>query len=379
MILLLHTLPASLNYNITLAFMLSCVSIQIVTGIFLKMFYRFNLVKHFQKNMFSKEQFFSSSIFILPSFDKDSWLPYLLIIIILLLVTYFWKKSTSIIIISLSIVVLLTTISLIFPLFSFIFTSLMLCVILLLLCPYKIYDSFFDNQKKIIRHFLIILHELNLLDFFATLYVLFFCVPTYIFKKRLLVMLIISILYVITTRYCFIHITLLHENFSNITYIFIYCLLFLGISLIFFRFLINFALFIVPLTLKTSPDLLSESILFVLSEEQDTSNPNPKDLTPESAKKKFSFININITRAVYRQHFTLNNTNSYKYFGIGIGLFTLGVTSYAAYYSKIQADTAIKQLHAQELNNQEMCRQNDLEEVSQGLMSKEDYIKKYKV
>ena len=39
MILLLHTLPASLNYNITLAFMLSCVSIQIVTGIFLKMFY----------------------------------------------------------------------------------------------------------------------------------------------------------------------------------------------------------------------------------------------------------------------------------------------------------------------------------------------------
>ena len=61
MIQLLHTLPAGLNYNITLVFTLSCISIQIVTGFFLKMSYCFN----FQKKTFSKEQFFSSSIFIL--------------------------------------------------------------------------------------------------------------------------------------------------------------------------------------------------------------------------------------------------------------------------------------------------------------------------
>lgn len=371
MIQLLHTLPAGLNYNITLVFTLSCISIQIVIGFFLKMSYCFN----FQKKTFSKEQFFSSSIFILSSFDKNTWLPYLLIIIILLLI-YFWKNSTSIINISLSIVVLLTTISFIFPLFSFIFTNLMLCIILLLLCPYKIYDSFFNNQKIIIRNFLIILHKLNILDFLATLYVLFFCVPAYIFKKRIFIMLLISIVYVITTRYCFIHITLLHENFSNMTYIFIYCLLFVGISIIFFRFLINLTLFIVPLTLKTNPNLLSESILFVFSE-QDTSDSNTKDFTPEATKKKFSFINI--TRAVYHKHFISNNTNSFRYFGIGIGLFTLGATSYAAYYSQIQANAALEQVRAQELNNYEMTRQNDLQEVSQGLMSKEDYKKKYKV
>ena len=39
MIQLLLILPSSLNYNITLVFMPSCLSIQIITGIFLVMFY----------------------------------------------------------------------------------------------------------------------------------------------------------------------------------------------------------------------------------------------------------------------------------------------------------------------------------------------------
>lgn len=33
------TQPASLNYNTTMGFMLSCIDVQIITGIFLVMFY----------------------------------------------------------------------------------------------------------------------------------------------------------------------------------------------------------------------------------------------------------------------------------------------------------------------------------------------------
>lgn len=64
-----------------------------------------------------------------------------------------------------------------------------------------------------------------------------------------------------------------------------------------------------------------------------------------------SFINITYTRATYCQYFTLQNPKFRNDFGIGLGLFTLGATSYAAYYSKIQAEAAIAQVHTQEINN----------------------------
>ncbi len=377
MILLLHTLPASLTYNTTLGFMLGYISIQRITYLFSKMFYCSN------DNYMPA---FSVSL-LMPSFMQSSFnfLLLLLVVILIWLINYLRKNSLSISKLSISIIILLTTISFISPMFSFIFTSLIMGIMLILLFPYKIYDSFFDTQKTLIKKILIVLEDLGILDFLATLYIMFFCVPAKIFKIRLLIMFIISIAYIITTRYCFIHILLLHEKFSYITYIFIYFMLFIGISLIYFRFLINLALFIVPLALRLEPKLLSESVLYVFGEEQDMQKSQDIPVTsPAKPRNRLSFINITVNRSTYQQHFTLNNPKSFRNFGIGLGLFTLGATSYAAYCSKIQADAAIIQANAalaqviaQEVNNKEMARQNDLEEVAQGLMSKDDYIKKY--
>lgn len=53
-----------------------------------------------------------------------------------------------------------------------------------------------------------------------------------------------------------------------------------------------------------------------------------------------------------------------------IGFATLCIDGATIYYAKSQADQAT-------LNTFEMRRQNDLEKVSQGLMSKEEYNRRY--
>lgn len=81
----------------------------------------------------------------------------------------------------------------------------------------------------------------------------------------------------------------------------------------------------------------------------------------------------------------------FKYFGLGVGLCTLGVGCYGIYYQRQQYLMAQQQNEiareqnriAQEQNeiarkqNREFKKQNDLEEVSQGLMTKETYQKKW--
>lgn len=112
------------------------------------------------------------------------------------------------------------------------------------------------------------------------------------------------------------------------------------------KFLINLALFIIHVTLRLEPKLLSESVLYVFGEEQDAPKSDDIHIPPSKSTNRMSCINITYTRATYCQYFTLQNPKSFRNFGIGLELFTLGATSYAAYYSKIQAETAIAQVHA---------------------------------
>lgn len=240
--------------------------------------------------------------------------------------------------ISISIILCLTTISFIFPMFSFFFMAIFMGFFLITLFPYKMYDSFFEDQKTLIRKFLILLEALGILDFLATLYILFFFVPKKIFNIRMLLIVFFSVIYIIATRYCFIHLVLLHESFSYITNFFLYLILFIGISLTYSRFLLNLALFVVPLTLQIEPKLLSEFILYIFGQGEDMASES----TPKP-QNKMSFINFTYTRATYRQYFTSDHTKMYRNIGLGLGFLTFFATSFAAYYSKVQADAAIIQ------------------------------------
>lgn len=70
-----------------------------------------------------------------------------------------------------------------------------------------------------------------------------------------------------------------------------------------------------------------------------------------------------------------SNASSFRFIGLGIGFCTICIGGYAAYQSRIQSVAALDSLEALKINNEEMRRQNDLEEVSQGLMSREYSIK----
>lgn len=85
----------------------------------------------------------------------------------------------------------------------------------------------------------------------------------------------------------------------------------------------------------------------------------------------YSFLTFrkNVTNNQYHQ----TSTNAFRYhtLSLGIGICTLCLGGYAAYQQRLQTSVA------QEVNNYEMTRQNDFEEVSQGLMFKDNYTKKY--
>lgn len=128
----------------------------------------YKLLPFFSKMLFcSKDNNIStfSVISLIPSFEQSSFY-------FLLLVNYLWKKSSSMIKFSLTIILPLTTISFISSMFSFIFTSLIMGFILILLFTYKIYD-FFDNNRKTwyFRFFGYAIHFV-------------FCVPPQRFKIR---------------------------------------------------------------------------------------------------------------------------------------------------------------------------------------------------
>lgn len=95
---------------------------------------------------------------------------------------------------------------------------------------------------------------------------------------------------------------------------------------------------------------------------------------------KFSIVDRSGPR-----YYTINRGSQHRRFGLFLGICTFCVAGSAAYYAREQAlsarDQALSardQVQAQIQNNIQMERQNDLEEVSQGLRSKESYNEKYK-
>lgn len=102
----------------------------------------------------------------------------------------------------------------------------------------------------------------------------------------------------------------------------ILCCLFIGIAISYFRFLLSFSLFILPLTLKYSPSYLSKSVLYVLGE-------NPYDLPQATSntplpEKKFSLLNISFTRNYFRQYYSKTGTSTFKYAGFCVGVCAMG-------------------------------------------------------
>ena len=300
-------------------------------------------------------------------------------LILMFLTLYLLLNSQNLIFVSVTIILLLTTISFSYPLFSFLFMALISGGLLIVIFPYNLYDNFLIKRQSFITNLLTFMQQANIVEFFSIIYIKCFCIPHHIFRKRLLFLFILNIAYIFLSRWYFYHSKILHEDFTNTTNIFIFLGLFLGIATVYTRLLINLSIFFTKLVLRTDKTLLPSNVLYILGEEGDSPLP-PKNIstTPIESKKPYSFFNLNITRNYYRQSFSTSNTSLYRGFGIGLGVGTFLVASTAAYYTKIQADAAMLQVQAQIENNAEMRRQNDLEELSQGIIDRPEYDRRRK-
>jgi hypothetical protein len=294
--------------------------------------------------------------------------------------------SSSILKISFSIILILSYISISKPLFAFWFMVCISGIILVLLYPYQIYVGFFDQRKHLIIKLLKILEYYNILDFFASLYIVFFCVPPKRYHLQLLLIFVLNIIYIIGSRWYYYHAIILHESFSRLQYSCIYLILLTGILVVYTRFLLNISLMIVPLTIRMDKSLLSPSVLYVFGEDSDDHSVPDKGTQkpPVPSDRKFSLLNINITRNTYKQYFSNSNPNYFRNLGLCLGICTLGAASAAAYYARSQAlaaikqaDAAIKQADAAIKQVDAAIKQNDLSAFQSGLITKDQYYDRH--
>lgn len=330
---------------------------------------------------------FSVSMVALPTNTESAFLVSLvsgifLILAIYYIFTYHMKFPPNIVIWSLIVICLLTVIAINSPLFSFCFATFISCVLLFLSFPYEIYSGFRNKQESFFRQLLIFLSNISILDFLASVYILFFCVPKNVLIKRLTYIFLILIAYMITSRHLYYRRAILLESDLNSYYYLAYLMLFFGILTAYIRLFLNLSLFLTFATLRLQPSLLSPEILYVFGENDD-SVPQKNLDSNKSGRPYFAFMDK--SRNTYHQNF---NPQIHSRFSRGsnfaIGFAGLAIGGATVYYAKMQAEAAIiqaqaskDQVQAQVDNNWEMARQNDLEEVSQGFMTREDFAKKY--
>ena len=133
--------------------------------------------------------------------------------------------------ISTLVIVLLSVISFLIPKIGYYF----MISISLLLLSVNISISFFglpSKQQNCLKYLLIFLNKISLLDFFATVYVIFFCVPKSLLYKKLSFIFIVSVVYVYTASIYYYYTHYLNYQFSSGQYIMVYIILFLGLAML---------------------------------------------------------------------------------------------------------------------------------------------------
>lgn len=288
------------------------------------------------------------------------------------------KKINLFYFFSVSIVFFFSTVSFLYPRFNFAFMIFFTTIVTILTLPYEIFTGFSQKQQYYLNNLLLFLDKTLVLDFLSVVYVKFFCVPTRQFHKRLFIIFVISVSYIVSSRLIFIKTISNDIHLESFQLIFFYLLLFFGISIIYLRLIISASIFFVSASLRINPSLLSPSILFVLGEDdQGLPSKLGDSKQPITHDRKFSFINVSLTRNYYRQFFNPSNTGNFRLLGYGIALCGSAAAVGTLYYSKIQADAAVIQAEQSKLQSYHTAREADIAAVDAGIITKETYYQRH--
>ena len=324
---------------------------------------------------FSKTKFRSSILFLGINIEETTIPLFLICFLLIFLIinnikNKYFKDLLSIpMFISLVVIGFISLFSVLFPLFSYLFAVISIFSLVLIPLPnYAIFKYIKKKQYKFIDKFVFILVKTNLIKICYIFYLNIWCLPKKYFKNICLVLLTVNIIYIIVSRYYFINVvfssTIDNTSFSTFNLVLISLMFFIGIFSIYFRFLLNLSLFLTQYILETNKSLILPEYL-MLVDPLDASNHGseiPPNLPKGNNQSKNQFV-----------FFQKNNNNvkniipnvglSKRFLVIGT-LCSLCFVGGTFYYTRMQG--------------LETMRQNDLSEVEQGFMTRDEYIKKWK-
>ena len=270
----------------------------------------------------------------------------------------------------------LTSLSLMMPTIQFMFMLFFTSIIFILTFPYL--DRYIPSRKSLAQSVIKLFEVIGLNSYMAKIYIKFFGQEERSFLIQTSIIYGFSFIYIFISKYIFLNKFSLWEHNYQIL-ILLYLFLFLSSIAIYYRFLLSTSIIFhnINFNVLKMEDYPPEKIL------TGTIPPIKPDVTPKVEETpRYSFFTYRKTVNNYQQA-SLNITK-FKLIGLGLGFCTLCIGGYAAYQQRLQTIAAQESViatqesvKAQGINNNEMMRQNDLEEVSQGLMSKDSYQRKY--
>lgn len=267
----------------------------------------------------------------------------------------------------------LTLLCYISPSFCLVFMIITTSFMLLTCFPFNITDSFAKKRLYLINLLLELLHHYNILNFLAALYINVLSLKPNKFKVYMTCLFIPIFFYPIISRYYYITIVVQHQTTSLLTYIFICIALFIGLFFIYLRFVLFVSIILTNLAYINKPTLLDSNILYVLDSE-----PNEPDLpSPVSNHQNKSLFHFDKSKHTNYNTYIFPNSTFLKRLGICTAVAGTCIAFYAALQTGQQTELLRLQVEQERLSLQQETRMNDLEEVSQGLMTKEAYNKKW--
>ena len=252
--------------------------------------------------------------------------------------------------------IIATMVSSLFPSFTFIFTTTIIGLSLFFSLS-GFTRIFLKRHDDVLKHVISILHITKVLSYIEKIHIfVFYKINTRGFVIVTTLVFSLSIIYVALLRYYSFMLIYKHHVFSHSALVLIDIIFFIGLIAIYIRLLISLSLIIIPITRRVSPEFL-DSILRVIPE-------LPETKSSSSANHAWSLLTLNKNTHNHHHLPPIPRFSGWQKAGIIGGLITVSLGVYNARNQVLQLD--------------EFRRQNDLEEVSQGMLSREEYQKRWK-
>lgn len=275
-------------------------------------------------------------------------------------------------------VMLFASISIYSPTFMFFFLILFFSLVCFLNFSYYI-QKYLSQYNAYVIFILNLAYTHGILHFLGRLHIFIFYSGDKNFYIRAFIIHLMSFFYILLTRYYYYNFVFLKNSpLIGFNYFLFLVFSFICLVAVYIRFLVTLSIICISKIEILLPHLLP-NILQV--EEAPTEAPSSVPTTPKS----FIHVSFHQNNNNHHHHYPKPRMSSWGKFGIGIGVCTLCVGSYTAYNSYLAVQAAQIQAQASQIQAQasisqllELQRQNDLQERAQGVMSDEEYNKKWK-